>query len=593
MAQLHLESLANENNKQDVRLALQSLPEKLDDTYDEAIKRIFRQGKKDVQLAKRTLMWISCAKRSLSIIELQHALATKPEAKELDPESLPHKDVIVDVCSGLVAIDRESETIRLVHYTTQDYLVRVREDHFATAETDMTLSCLTYLLFSKSAQISELGELSSFNKIRKNVDELEAAYPFWSYATRFWGSHAHKKAQYDARIQHLVFQLLEPNNQVLGLARSEPLRNHLMYLHDVPGLHAAAYFDLTGLVDTSLDRGTLIDAKTNEYSLTALHCAAIGGHVATLTLLLARGALIDMPNEEGDTALMMAAHQGHGDSVRFLLERGAAVDRQDYNGQTVLYAAASSGHKSIVELLLEKGADVDRQNHGEMTPLYVAAFMGHQSIVELLLEKGADVDGRDSYGRTALYIAASKGRQSVVELLLEKGADIDRRDSYGRTALWTAVRRGHPNNRSVVKLLLEKGADVNVRDFAGRSVLHDIVMFGDDSIFGILLRSGANLEGRTRDGATPLIRAARFGKQHIVQFLIDAGADLEAEMSYQGLKSTASDIAKKEGHMDVFELLQTAREQRKTLPTRDLAQSQNLVDESDYSLDWLWARPDG
>ena len=51
-------------------------------------------------------------------------------------------------------------------------------------------------------------------------------------------------------------------------------------------------------------------------------------------------------------------------------------------------------------------------------------------------------------------------------------------------------------------------------------------------------------------------------------------------MIYQGLKSTASDIAKKEGHMDVFELLQKAREQRKTLPTRDLAQSQNLVDES-------------
>ena len=585
MAQLHLESLANENNKQDVRLALQSLPEKLDDTYDEAIKRIFRQGKKDVQLAKRTLMWISCAKRSLSIIELQRALATKLEAKELDPESLPHKDVIVDVCSGLVAVDRESETIRLVHYTTQDYLVRVRAELFATAEIDMTFCCLTYLLFSKSAEISEFEEPVSFHQIRDNVDGLKAAYPFWSYAARFWGLHAHEKAQYDARIQKLVFQLLEPNNKALALARSEPLRNHRSSLPvppDVPGLHTAAYFDLTGLVDAMLDQGTLVDAKTNEYSLTALHCAAIGGHVATLTLLLDRGAFIDMPYEERDTALIIAAHQGHRDSVQFLLERGADIERQGFYGRTVLFVAASSGHKSIVELLLEKGADVDGQNHDEMTPLYIAAEEGHQSVVELLLEKGADVDKQDHGGRTPLYLAASKGHHSVVELLLENGADINRQDRQGRTALWLPVKRGLRTHGSVVKLLLENGADVNIRDSAGLSVLHDIVMFGKDSIFEILLRSGANLEGRTpeRDGATPLIRAARFGKKHIVQFLIDAGADLEAEMSYKGLKSTASDIAKKYGHMAVFELLQEAIEQRKTLPTRNLTQSQNPVDKS-------------
>ena len=585
MAQLHLESLANENNKQDVRLALQSLPEKLDDTYDEAIKRIFRQGKKDVQLAKRTLMWISCAKRSLSIIELQHALATKPEAKELDPESLPHKDVIVDVCSGLVAIDRESEAIRLVHYTTQDYLVRVRAELFATAEIDTTFCCLTYLLFSTSVQILELGR---FDFVDKNVDELEAAYPFWSYAARFWGCHAHEKAQYDAKIQNLVFQLLEPYNQALGLARSEPIRNHISaysYLRDVPGLHSAASFDFTGTVDTILDRGTLVDAKTNEYSLTALHCAANGGHVATLRLLLDRGAFIDMPNEKGDTALIMAAQQGHRDSVQFLLERGADIERQSYYGRTPLYAAASSGHRSIVELLLGKGADVDRRSRGGSTPFYSAASERYQSVLELLLEKGADVDGQDRQGRTALYCAASDGDRDLVQFLLEKGADIERQDRSGRTALWMAARRGHQNHRSVVELLLENGADVNVRDIAGRSPLHDVVLSGDDSIFEILRRSGANLDDRTPDGATPLIRAASLGQKHIVQFLIDAGADLEAEMSYEGLKSTASDVAKKHGHMAVFELLQEAMEQRKTLPAQNLTQSQNLVDESNSPAD--------
>ena len=449
MAQLHLRSLAKKNNKKDVRLALQRLPEKLDDTYADAIARIFSQDEEDVQLAKRTLMWISWAKRPLSIIELRHALAIEPGAKELDPESLPDEDVIVDACSGLVTIDRESETIRLVHYTTQDYLVRVRDELFATAEIDMTCCCLTYLLFSTSVQISEFGE-SDHESVFRNVAELEVAYPFWSYAARFWGSHAHEKAQYDVRAQHLAFQLLEPNNETLGLVRSEPCRDKLLYWShpsDVPGILTAAYFDLTGLVDTLLDRGTLVDAKNNSYRLTALHCAAMWGHVATLRLLLDRGASINMPDGFGNTALIMAAKEGHKDSVQFLLGKGADVDRQYW------------------------------------------------------------------LSRTALYIAVLEGYQSIVELLLENGADVNARQRC--------------------------------------------------------------------DGTTALHVAADFGEKSMVQLLINAGADLEAKHCYKDLQLTASDIAKEEGHMDVFEMLQKAREQRKTLAIRNLTQRRNLVDESD------------
>ena len=272
-------------------------------------------------------MWISCAKRPLSIIELQHALAIEPSAKEIDPGSLSDKDVIVDVCSGLVAIDRENDTIRLVHCTTQYYLVRVRAELIAIAEIDMTLGCLRYLLFTTSARISE-GKYDWIN-VKTNVAEMEAAYPSWSYAARYWGSHPHEKAQYDARIQHLVFQLLEPSDKILSLARSEPLRHSLGRdsLHDVPGIYTAAYFDLSESVGTLLDRGTLVDAKPDNYSLTALHCAASGGHIATLRLLLDRGALIDMSSEYGRTALMMAAQKVHEISVRLLLERGADVNR--------------------------------------------------------------------------------------------------------------------------------------------------------------------------------------------------------------------------------------------------------------------------
>ena len=618
MAQLHLGSLAKKNNKKDVRLSLQRLPEKLDDTYADAIRRISSQDEEDVQLAKRTLMWISFAKRRLSIIELRHALAIEPGAKELDPESLPDKDVIIDVCYGLVAIDRESETMRLVHYTTQDYLVRVRAELFATAEIDMTFCCLTYVLCSTSAQISDPEE-SVWLSIRINVAELEAAYPFWSYAVRFWGSHAYEKAQYDARLQHLIFQLLELDNKALGLARGEPLRDKwedFHFLRDVPGMHTAAYFDLTRLVDTLLDRGTLVDAKTNVLFLTALHCAAIGGHVTTLRLLLDRGALIDMPHHYGYTALMMAAEGGHKASVQFLLEKGADANAQDTAKLRALHIATQERYQGIAELLLDKGADVNGQNWWGQTALSKAAQEGYQEIVELLLKKGADIDGRDPHGKTALYMAAQEGYQSIVELLLEKGADVNGQDHDGRTALSKAAQEGYQSIvellldksadvngqdhdgrtaldlaalmgfRSVVELLLENGADVNARDPFGDAALPILVHLDDASMLEFLLRHGADVDARRRyDGATALHVAAMWGQKSNVQLLIDAGADLEAKASYEDRQLTASGIAKEKGHMDVFEILQKAQEQRKTPPIRNLTQSQNLVDESNSPVD--------
>ena len=137
-----------------------------------------------------------------------------------------------------------------------------------------------------------------------------------------------------------------------------------------------------------------------------------------------------------------------------------------------------------------------------------------------------------------------------MELLLEKGADFDGRNDNVKAALCRAAKRGR---HKMVELLLENGADVDAR-------------YAE---------------------ATALQGAAKLGSISTVQLLIDAGADLEAKVNYKGLQSTASDIAKEEGRMDVFELLQTARKQRKTLLTQDLTQSQNLVDESNSPADQL------
>lgn len=117
LARLHLDSLAKKQDKRDVRQALEDLSNELDDTYDEAMHRINNQDKEDARLANRVLSWVSYALRPLTVTELQHALAVVFEESIPDDEALIDEDLLVSLCAGLIVIDVEGKTVRLVQYT--------------------------------------------------------------------------------------------------------------------------------------------------------------------------------------------------------------------------------------------------------------------------------------------------------------------------------------------------------------------------------------------------------------------------------------------------------------------------------------------
>ena len=78
LVQLHMETLAGQLNVRDLRKVLSSLPEGLDETYDQTIKRIQSQREHPARLAERVLAWITYARRPFFVKELQHALAIIP-----------------------------------------------------------------------------------------------------------------------------------------------------------------------------------------------------------------------------------------------------------------------------------------------------------------------------------------------------------------------------------------------------------------------------------------------------------------------------------------------------------------------------------
>ena len=130
----------------DVRSTLGSLltgSNVYDQAYNEVIERIIQQDADGEKLAKQVLSWITCAKRPLITVELQHAIAVKPEMSEFDKQSQPDIKDVVSVCAGLVTVDKESNIIRLVHYATQEYFERTQSHWFPNAETNITTICVT------------------------------------------------------------------------------------------------------------------------------------------------------------------------------------------------------------------------------------------------------------------------------------------------------------------------------------------------------------------------------------------------------------------------------------------------------------------
>ena len=185
LAQLHLESLANSQTANEVRNSLNTLPKALDPTYDNVMARIKAQDSQDSRLAKKVLSWIIYAKRPLTIEEMQHAAKTEPGVTRTEQGDLISKDILVSVCAGIVTIDKEANTIRLVHYSTQEYFMRTRNTYFPNAEEKIATACMTYLMFEEMQSLRG----KDGRGLRRAMKLPFQRQAFLWYAAEFWNSH--------------------------------------------------------------------------------------------------------------------------------------------------------------------------------------------------------------------------------------------------------------------------------------------------------------------------------------------------------------------------------------------------------------------
>ena len=333
----------------------------LQDAYDTTLGRIRQQGGSKARLGMKALMWISRCERPLRSLELCNALGVGIGAEEFSMQNVPSIRTVLGYTLGLATIDEEASTLRLLHFTLQEYLGQ-HPTLFVTAHSLMAETCLTYL---NSRLVLALP---------LDLDKALETTPFLEYATCFWGTHAARGVTDQVKS--------------LGLRLLNGYENHI---------------SSTVLWRYKIHRGL---EEKDVRGITGLHAIAFWGiEEIAVAMLGVEGRQVNACDSRGWTPLMWAFEYNNRGMVElFLKQEDIELETAGEDGRTVFSFAAELGNEDAVKLLLQRG-DVDpnsTESNGR-TPLSFAVQRGREGVVKLLLE-WSDVDPNfsDNNGRTLI-----------------------------------------------------------------------------------------------------------------------------------------------------------------------------------------------
>jgi ankyrin repeat protein len=450
-----------------LRQFLNELPESLDETYEQILKRINKAQKED---ARRLLQCLTVAGRPLRVEELAELLAFDFQATRdggipalrADWRWNDEEQAVLSTCSSLIAIvhDGHSRVVQFSHFSVKEYLTspRLARSHGDVSRFHVDLNAAHTIL--AQACLGTLLRLDEHNG---------KEFPLVEYAARHWVEHAQFE-DVSSRVQDGMDDLFDG---------SKPYFAAWLRVHDMDECWSG------------------LSTHNHRVGSPLYYAAFCGFHDLGKRLIMKHPEQVNAFGGKVVAPLSAALSKRHFGFADLLWKHGAVVDHRDQDEWTPLHATGHTGSVDIMHWLLNHGANTSAQTDERQTPLHMAARANYLGAVEVLLEHKADVSLQDTYGYTPLH--------DIFTWLLpsQKGEAVD-----------------------IVRRLLEHGADPNIRSRTGSTPLHEASLIGLLEGVRLLLSYGANIGEKDEEGNTPFQVASLRGHDKIIKLLLEHGAVL-------------------------------------------------------------------
>ncbi|KAG8528594.1 uncharacterized protein KY384_006281 [Bacidia gigantensis] len=405
LAKLHMDALTPKRTPRAVWKALEILPDSIDDTYDQAIRRI-RPSKEDTneedsKYAMHLLMWMTYARRPLTTAEMEHAVTTSysiwnatedaslvSEIDDIDVDEILSASELTSMCAGLVIIDASNKVL-FVHFTAQKYFLSHAEKLFPDAQLAIAHSCLNYL---------------SLQPLPHDIEYLERrleTYALLKYTCNHLGRHV-AQTEADVLTEMVVEWLKDQAHvdmvaQILRLCGTVGGEMPLIFHQGLLPQHLAAYWGLEDIIFRLL--------RDQDYSANSPY----PGHRSPLS---------------------HAAWNGDASTVGLLLEAGADPNLTSMDGSTALHFAVQRDEQAVAGLLLgHPGLNLATKDRTGFTPWMLAVLLSRHAMVEIFLQQpGYDNMAERCRGWTAQDYAKFNRDDEMIEILRQHSTTSTKRN---------------------------------------------------------------------------------------------------------------------------------------------------------------------
>ena len=257
-------------------------------------------------------------------------------------------------------------------------------------------------------------------------------------------------------------------------------------------LHLAAKRGSTRVLDALLQK---IDVgqipATDDIGHNCLHASVFGGDEAIVGRLSKYNALLEAKDQFGETPLAIAASLGlqQSASLPVLVANGANVNVLNNNNWSPLHVAASAGDGDTTSVLIDAGADINATTSTGFSVLHIDVREGNEDLLQLHLNAGADPNIQTTKGSAALTQAIAHHKPSMAQMLLSKGADPMLVDSTGRRCIDWA--QSDPSLRDKINFGNHeiKPFERGVQELVMRKIIRDRIQEMLSSMSGTFSRS--------------------------------------------------------------------------------------------------------